>query len=226
MLSTHELEAKAEDLKKEFCILHLNIRDCIIKIDFEKFKFLVLDLLSNETGYPQSAEVLRYVAEIKLQKSSSDILIYLKTNGFVSYQNYRLLESIVQILLRDQIIISQLNDYIRKYKEYEQEVRLSQKADSIGPSGLTDHEFGIRANFDNDARHWTNYLCGFPWSIYVLWKNVKPGSIIMTYIALPCVVFDVLKDLTDPVILQELELMGVTVDFLPKPGPISKVYIQ
>lgn len=227
MLSTHELESKKEDLREEFHSLHLNIRDSCIQIDFEKFKFLILDLLTDEIDFLQSAEVLQYISEIKLLTSTNDILIFLKTHGFVSYWNYKLLERIVRILWKeDERIMSQLNDYIKKYKEFERKLPLSQPISHevlhpVVPCGLP--ECRLRANVDANAHHWNDYLCGFPWSVYILLKSVIPGSIIMTYLALPCIVFDVLKDLTNPVILQKLKSMGVTVDFLPKPRPISEV---
>ena len=228
MLSICEPESKSEDLIEDFHRLHLNIRDCSTQIDFEKFKFLVLDLLSSEPYFSQSDKVLEFVEKIKLLTSSSDILIFLKTHGFVSYFNYRLLARIIRLLWKDdQRIMSQLNDYIKKCKEFEQELSPSQleiisrkELHPIVPSGLP--EFRLKGN-DTDACHWSNYLDRLPWSDYILLKSAIPGSIIMTYVALPCIVPDVLKDLTDPVILQELESLGVTVDFLQKPTPISEV---
>ena len=230
MLSICELESKAEDLIEDFHRLHSSIRDCSIQIDFEKFKFLVQDLLFSEPYYSQSDKVLKFVDEIKLLTTSSEILIFLKKHGFVSYFNYRLLERITRILWKDdQRIMSQLNDYIKKCKEFKQELSPSQleiicrkeHLHPIVPSGLP--EFGLRAHDDTDACHFSNYLGRLAWSVYILLKSAIPGSIIMTYVALPCIVPDVLKDLTDPVILQELESLGVTVDFLPKPRPISEV---
>ena len=51
----------------------------------------------------------------------------------------------------------------------------------------------------------------FPWSDHTLLKSVNLGSIIMTYVALPCVVSTVMKDLSDPVFLEKLKSKGITV---------------
>ena len=126
MLSIREPNSKAEDLEEEVCSIHLNIRDYSIQIDSKKFKFLVLDLLSNEIDYPQSAEVRQYIAEIKLLTSSSDILLFLKEHGFISFHNYKIFEGIVLLLWKDQIIMSQLNNYIKKYKKFEHQLSLNQ----------------------------------------------------------------------------------------------------
>ena len=62
------------------------------------------------------------------------------------------------------------------------------------------------------VQQWRDKYSGmFPWSQRTVMTNVTPGCIIMTYGALPCVTSAVLRDLTDPVILEELALVGITV---------------
>ena len=200
-------------------------------MDFEKFKFLVQDLLTghHDLEYPHSSD---YLNEVRQLTTSSEILLFLREHGFVSYQNYELLEYMVECLWKeDQKIVAQLNEYIKKYEKFEQELSLNQLQEISheedlrprAPSGLP--EFSLRTNGDTNARQWRDYLKRFPWSIFTLLKNLIPGSIIMTYVALPCVVSDVLRDLTDPVILSELESMEVTVDHLPQRSQTSEVTV-
>ena len=188
-------------------------------MDFEKFKFHIQDLLTDDLRYPQS---VTYLAEVKKLTTSSDILLFLKTHGFIGYQNYELLAYMVRCLWKEnQKIVAQMENYIKKYKEFEQELSISQLEEinheenlrPTVPSGLP--EFSLRTNGDTNANQWRDYLGKFPWAIYIFLKSLIPGSVIMTYVALPCVVSDVLRDLTDPVILRELESMGVTVVLLP-----------
>ena len=157
----------------------------------------------------------------------------MKTHGFIGYQNYDLLEYIVQCLLKDDLqIVAQMDEYIMKYEDFEQELSLSQLEEISheedlhprAPSGLP--EFSLRTNDDTNARQWRKtYSEKFPWSNRTLLKNIIPGSIIITYVALPCIVSDVLRDLTDPVILRELESIGVTVVLLPQPSQTSEVLV-
>ena len=199
-------------------------------MDFEKFKFLVQDLLTghDDLEYPQCNH---YLTEVRQLTNSSEILLFLREHGFVSYQNYGLLAHIVRCLWKeDQEIVDQLEDYIKTYEEFERELSLSQLEEVTHedlqprvPPGLP--EFSLRANGDTNAHQWRDYLKRFPWSIFTLLKNLIPGSIIMTYIALPCVVSDVLRDLTDPVILSELESMEVTVVLLPQCSQTSEVTV-
>ena len=54
-LPTCELKSKAAVLKDKFHSLHLAVRESSIQMDFEKFKFLVQDLLTghDDLEYPQ-----------------------------------------------------------------------------------------------------------------------------------------------------------------------------
>ena len=226
-----ELKSKAAVLKDKFHSLHLAVRKSSIQMDFETFKFLVQDLLTGHDDLEYS-QCDQYLTEVRQLTNSSEILLFLRKHGFVSYQNYGLLAHIVRCLWKeDQEIVAQLEDYIKKYEEFERELSLSQLEEVSHeedlhlrvPSGLP--KFSLRANGDTNAHQWRDYLRRFPWSIFTLLKSLIPGSIIMTYVALPCIVSDVLRDLTDPVILRELESIGVTVVLLPQPSQTSEVLV-
>ena len=200
-------------------------------MDFEKFKFLVQDLLTGHDDLEYSHSKY-YLNEVKQLTTSSEILLFLREHGLVSYQNYGLLAHIVRCLWKeDQEIVDLLEDYIKKYEEFERELSLSQLEEVSHEEGLQPRvpsglpEFSLRTNGDTSVHQWRDYLRRFPWSIYTLLKSLIPGSIILTYVALPCIVSDVLRDLTDPVILRELESIGVTVVLLPQPSQTSEVLV-
>ena len=226
---TRELASKARNLKHKFHILLLAIRNSSEQIKFVEFKFLVKSLLTDDQGYFQTDAAQNYLNEIDKLTTSCDILLFLKTNGFIGYMNYELLEDIVRTLLRDDLeIIAQMDEYIMNYEEFDYSLNqleeISHKEDlhPEAPSGLP--EFSLRANGDTSHHQWRKtYSEKFPWSNRTLLKEANLGSIIMTYVALPCIVSDVLRDLTDPVILSELESIGVTVVLLPQPSQTTEV---
>ena len=78
------------------------------------------------------------------------------------------------------------------------------------PSELPELSF---KTYDNHSfGQWQKtYLEIFPWSDHTLLKNVNPGSIIMTNVALPCVVSIVMKDFSDPVFLKKLKSKGLII---------------
>ena len=231
-MTTLELKSKAAVLKKEFHSLHLAVRESSIQMDFEKFKFLVQDLLTGHDNLEYS-QCDQYLTEVRQLTNSSEILLFLRQHGFVSYQNYEFLQYMVECLWKeDQTIVTQLNEYIMKYEEFEQELSLNQLQEISheedlqprAPSGLP--EFSLRASGNTSVHQWRKtYSEKFPWSNRTLLKELNPGSIIMTYVALPCIVSDVLRDLTDPVILSELKSIGVTVVLLPQPSQTSEVLV-
>ena len=96
--------------------------------------------------------------------------------------------------------MTQMNKCIRDYEEFEltlEEVQqISHKEDlgPRGPSGL--QEFSFKTYDDRSFSQWQKtYSETFLWSDHTLLKSVNPGCIIMTYVALPCVVSTVMKDL-------------------------------
>ena len=230
---TRELASKARRLKMKFYNLLSAIEESSKQKNVEKFKFHVQVLLTDAQESPQLTTTIHYLNEVKQLATSSDILLFLKTHGFIGYQNYELLQYIVGCLLKDDLqVVAQMDEYIKKYEDFEQELSLNQLEEisheedlhPIAPSGLP--EFNLRANGDTNVHKWRKtYSEKFPWSNRTLLKNINPGSVILTYVALPCIVSDVLRDLTDPVILRELESMEVTVVFLPQPSQTSEVTI-
>ena len=97
-------------------------------IDIENFKFQVQCLLTDD----QSTTVMHYLDELKKLTTSNDVLLFLKTRGFIGYQNYELLEYIVSCLLEDNLeVVAEMDEYIKKYEEFEQELSLSQLEGTI-----------------------------------------------------------------------------------------------
>ena len=228
---TRELASKARNLKQTFHILLLAIRNSSKHIDFAEFNFFVQGLLTDDQECFQTVATLKYLDDIDKLTTPSDILLFLKKHGFIGYMNYDILEDIVKCLLKDDLdIVTQMDDYIKKYEEFDltqkelEEISHEEDLHPKAPSGLP--EFSLRTNGDTSVHQWRKtYSEKFPWSNRTLLKELNPGSIIMTYAALPCIVSDVLRDLTDPVILRELESIGVTVVLLPQPSQTSEVSV-
>ena len=198
----------------------------------ETFKFNVQVLLTDAQESPQLTTTIYYLNEVKQLETSSDVLLFLKMHGFIGYQNYELLEYIVGCLLKDDLqVVTQMDEYIEKYEDFEQHLSLNELEEISreedlqprAPSGFP--KFALRANGDTNVHQWKKtYSEKFPWSNRTLLKELNPCSIVMTYVALPCVVSNILRDLTDPVILSELESIGVTVVLLPQCSDTSEVF--
>ena len=105
---------------------------CESSQQIENFKFQVQCLLTDDQEFSQSTTVMHYLDELKKLTTSNDVLLFLKTRGFIGYQNYELLEYIVSCLLEDNLeVVAEMDEYIKKYEEFEQELSLSQLEGTI-----------------------------------------------------------------------------------------------
>ena len=215
---TRELTFKERDLKKNFHRLLSAVYDTINKdIDIAKLKFHVQMLLTDEEDSSQLVIVEQYLKEVKEKETSSDILVFLNKYHFISYRNPQVLQIIVESLLfKNQDLVTQMNQYVKDCEEFEltlEELQQISHEEDLGPrapSGL--QEFSFKTDGDCSFPQWqTTYSETCQWSDHTLLKSVDPGSIIMTYVALPCVVSTIMKDLSDPVFLEKLKSKGVTV---------------
>ena len=215
---TRELTFKERDLKKNFHRLLLAVYDTINKdIDIAKLKFHVQMLLTDEEVSSQLVITEQYLKEVKEKETSSDILIVLNKYQFISYRNPQVLQTIVESLLfHNQDLVTQMNQYMNDCEEFKltlEELEQISHEEDLGlraPSGL--QEFSFKTDDDCSFSQWQKtYSETFPWSDRTLLKSVNPDNIIMTYVALPRVVSTVMKDLSDPVFLENLKSKGVTV---------------
>ena len=215
---TRELTFKERNLKSKFHRLFLAVYDTVNKdIDIAKLKFHVQVLLINEKDSSQSVIIEQYLKEVKEKETSSDILVFLNKYDFISYRNPHVLRIIVESLLfHNQELVTQMNQYTNDCEEFEltlEELRQISHDEDLGPrapSGL--QEFSFKTNGDCSFTQWQKtYSETCQWSGHTLLKSVNPGCVIMTYVALPCVVSTVMKDLSDPVFLEKLKSKGVTV---------------
>ena len=221
---TRELKSKERALKLKFHRLLSAVDDSVKDIDVTKLQLHVQLLLTDDNqDCSQLITIEQYIKEVKEKKTSSDILVYLKIHKFISYRNPQLLQDFVDVLLsHDLVVVSQMDQYIKDYEKFEltleelQQISYEEDLGPGAPSGL--QEFSFKAKGDHSFPQWQKtYSETFPWSDYTLLKRLNPGSIIMTYVALPRVVSDVMKDLSDPVFLEKLKSKGVTV-ILPQLG--------
>ena len=225
------LVLKARLLKRKFATLLITVQHQHNKsINLEELKVLVNSLLIDKQENSQRIATQQYCDDVEQLASLNDILLYLIKKKFIGYQNYLLLEDIIKCLCRDDPeIVSQMDEYIANIKEFEEEISLSKQEELSHdedlrprtPAGL--HEISYETSCDTNVHQWRDRMSRkFSWFKHTLLKRLTPGSIVLTYAVLPCVRSAVLRDLTNPVILKELESIGVTVISLP---PSEKIEV-
>lgn len=205
------------NLKLQFNLLLSSVYDSIERVDVKKVKFQVQAWLITDEKSFESLELSEYRRKIKEQTSSSDIILFLMEEDFFNYHNPQLLEEIVEVILRnDEGVKTKMTQYMKDYKKSPitlEELEQVSHEDGLGakaPSGLPQCSFEASPNLTLQEFQ-TTISSNIPQSNHMLLESANPGSIIMTYVALPCVASAVMKHLTNPIICEKLKSKGVRV---------------
>ena len=198
----------------------LEVRTSIQKVDPDEVKFYISVLLNG------SHELTKlYLDKVNTPSLSvgSDTIFFLMSQGLLSFWNYGTLQYIVKSLLQqDANIVTMMEEYDRDYHTFCDTLLQLQKAfikDGVRnsrpkpPGCLQQFCFKMKDPWPTKSvQQWHEKYSGmFPWSRHTVMTSVTPSYIAITYVALPCVTSTVLRDLADPVILEQLDSIGVTV---------------
>ena len=188
-------------------------------IDIKQLKLHIkLWLVVDQVESYSSGTINKYCKKIESIDSSSEIMFFLAQNHFVSYRNPQLLEEIVEeFLLRDDNVVTRMDQYTRDLEAFKltlkelEQVSCEEDLGPRAPSGLP--EFTLKAdNHDMTKQQFQTTLSeSIPQSNHTLLKSINPGSIIMTFVVLPCATSAVMKELTNPIVLKKLKSKGVRV---------------
>ena len=155
-------------------------------------------------------------------KSFFDFLI--KYN-FIGYLNYKLLKKLAELAKDDEIkdrFIGYEEEYVKLLSaaSFENLIPFFEKHSDLSPTaplGLPFISFRLeRPWLISSIYTWISTYGAFSWLECAYLKQLREGSIIITYAILPCVLDDVMRDLKNPVILRKLKDNDITVIELPQ----------
>ena len=226
-----EKEYKERALKYQFRFHLLDaVYDSSDKhIDITRLKLHIQTWLAVEKEESCSSETIEELCDtIESKDTSSKIILFLVKKKIIHYRNPQLLKEIVEkFLLIDNNVVNQMNKYMHDLEAFEltlKELEQVSREEDLGPrapSGLP--EFTLEAdNHDMTLQQLQTTLSeSIPQSNHTLLKSINPGSIIMTFVVLPCAASAVMKELTNPIVLKKLKSKGVRV---VKPHPQRTLY--
>ena len=165
--------------------------------------------------------IQQQLKEVDTIPTSLGILNFLVRNNFIGYLNYKLLKEFQKMVGN-----KELKEHIDKYETKHDEFLLSVNFNTIievfnlyptlAPAshiGLPEFEIHLEAPW-NDKRifEWTEFFeMRSSWPPYLFVTGVLRMCIVLTYAVLPIFISSVVRDLTNPEILRELEDNGVKV---------------
>ena len=241
----------AKHLQEEFKKLLIFAYFVISDADVGLFKLCVNYFFSSEKK--TTPQIQEQLTELDTIPTSLGVLNFLVRNNFIGYLNYKLLkefQSMVHIVeseelddvkLQDSKKVQKLKTAIEKYDTKHDEFILSVNFNTIievfkeypalapvSHIGLPEFKIHLKSPWKNKRVYeWTEFFeSHLTWPPYLFVTEVSKSSIIITYAVLPIFVSSVVRDLTNPEVLRELEEIGVNVqlskELLEINGLISK----
>ena len=216
-----------------FPTLYIAVRRSLESHNVNLYEAKDLIRLALSQNHFSSQEMEVYTSKLEKVNDMKDLLAFLLNHHFIGYINYALLRRISK-LANDSNINSQ-------FEQYEQECTALFKTASIKDSIEMFHQYpelkpltaiGLPHIVLRLKKYWRfkpvhtwniTFAAMFPWSDSCLLHEIKNNCVLITYAVLPSILPAVLKDLRDPVILKELEDIGVTVVQLPDGGNDNKI---
>uniref|UniRef100_A0A1X7TAB3 Death domain-containing protein n=1 Tax=Amphimedon queenslandica TaxID=400682 RepID=A0A1X7TAB3_AMPQE len=225
-----ELQRIADRLQAKYGLLVIAVKRSLKDhcVNVKDAKFLVKECLKRKARVV--SELMPCINDLDKLNNFESFFDFLSNYDFIGYLNYKLLKKLS--LLIDDNTVNQL------FFEYEEEYARLLSATSFqdlipffreqsdlspnAPLGLPYISFRLqRPSLFASIYSWISTFGQFSWSYYAFLKQLRENCIIITYAILPCVLDDVMRDLTDPVILKELKEKEVTVIELPQEGEAS-----
>ena len=190
---------------------------CNDKLDILK---LCLNLFFRSEGLttPQYQQLLK---ELNALPTSLDVFACLIGQNFVCYLNYKVLKEIQKMVENEQLK-TDIELYEKKHDAFLQSfsfntiIEMINKHPKLAPVshiGLPEFEIHLEEPWnDRYIYEWTEFFeLRSSWSPYLLVTGISRMCIVITYAVLPFFISSVVRDLTNPEILRDLEENGVTV---------------
>ena len=231
---TEKAVSAARQLKDEFAKLLTIAYYVVGAADIDLFKLCVNWFFNSERQTtPQIQEKL---TELDKMPTSLGILNFVVRNNFIGYLNYKLLKEFQTMVAESEELedvkivgskkLEKLKTGIKKYDAQHDEFILSVSFNTIievfkqypdlapvSHIGLPKFKIHLEAPWKNKRVYeWTEFFeLRLSWPPFLFITQVSMNSIVFTYAVLPIFVSSVVRDLTNPEVIRELEENGVKV---------------
>ena len=221
-----ELARIATKLKDKFFSLQISVRRSATGHDVGELKYAVHVFLTEN-------QMQHHINALDKIKSVEELFDFLNDHRFIGYLNYKLLRKIIN-LRRNFLLKRKFNRYEKKYQALLKSssficlIEVFKSHPELSPTtaiGLPEMILGLDSPWTEGSVYtWEEYFNNrFPWTDSVAIKEYSTNCILITYAILPSVLADIMRDLTNPAIIAELNDNGVTIVQLPQEKGIVHV---
>ena len=211
---------EAERLIQVFEELLLTILNSLGKVDLDNLKLRISWFFNTE------AEITPEVQDISYQLQSittpQSVLNVLITNNLIGYFNYKFLK-VFQKAIKSSEIEAKIEEYEEKHNAFLKRfsfnaiIKMFRQCPNLAPGsvvGLPHVAVKLETHWEGkSAYEWKKFSeTNFAWPRHLIIDSIKSGCIVLTYAVLPFFTSSVVKDLEDPLLLEQLEIKGVSVE--------------
>ena len=221
----NKLKSTAYSLRQKYYDLVPAVMQSLIdyNVDVERAKVMIREFLKGEA--PQLKECINHLEKVP---DYNTLFSFLSKNNFIGYLNYVLLKRLSKLVSHDIDLMNKIDGYEKEYSELLDKASCSNLLhlfnewsiySPTAPVGLPRFSFCLDESWlDEKFSDWVIIYDEFSWSSESFLAQLRKNCIIVTYAIPPSVLDDVMRDLSDPVMLKKLEDRGVTVFELPQEG--------
>ena len=221
-----QLAGIAMKLKAEFRKLLISTQESAKYLEIEKLKLYIRSAIT-ENLYDVVKSVRHYIALLDQTTSIKNIFDFLVDCRFIGYLNYMLLKEISDLTNDSSELKEKFDKYEEEYKNltsassFRSLMEVFKSHSDLSPTtavGLPEMILRLDSPWNRESVHtWEEYFNNqFPWADSLAAKEYSINCILITYAILPSVLADVMRDLTNPAIITELNDNGVTIVQLPQ----------
>ena len=217
----NNVESIADSLQEQFEELIVNITKAIHGVDVTNLIARINCFFNRKKESTLAVE--DYLIKLESFEKPESVLYYLVRSEFIGWLNYELIKVFQKVANN-----KQLDDEINQYEEshlhflqvkFSALIPLFQKRPDLAPTfpvGLPKLQIHLDAPWqDKTIYEWKEFLeKRFTWPPHLIIRKISKKCIILTYAILPFFVSSVIRDLSDPHVLTELEIEGIKVHFL------------
>ena len=210
----------AENLKKEFLKLLVIAHRCVSGVDVTEIRLCISWFINSEKL--NTSDILAHVDQLEKLTTSSSILNYLVSRGFVGYLNYQLLKE-VQTMIGNEELEKHIQFYKTKHDDFllcvsfNTIIEMFEQYPKLSPHthvGLPEFQIHLQDEWNGRRVYeWVKFFeMRFSWPQNLIVTKISRMCVVLTYAVLPLFVSSVVTDLIDPEVLKELENAGARVE--------------
>ena len=227
------VESTVECLQEMFDDIIVSTTKAIEHVDVKNLRARISCFFNRKKESELATE--DYLIKLESVGNPEGVLNFLVRNEFIGWLNYELIK-VFQRVAKNEKLNDDINQYEQRYihflqVKFKDVIQLFRRRPDLAPKfpvGLPKLQIYLDKPWEDKSMYeWKEFLQKrFNWPPDLMIKTISKNCIILTYAVLPFFISSVVRDLSDPHVLTELESEGVRVHSLFNLGRASQTMLM